>query len=1065
MHTTKRRIGARLARVAVLVLLLTGMLPVGARAQSQASSGQIAGEILDSSGAAVTGATVTATNTETGLERSANTNDEGLYSIVLLPPGTYRVSAKASGFQDVNVENVDVVVGRTAEVNLTIAAGGVVEEVTVTAGAVQVQTTRSEPDSVLNERAIANLPINGRRFQDFVTLTPTAQVEPSRQQISLAGQRGINANINIDGVDYNNPFFGGIRGGERSNFAFTVPQEAIREFQVVASGYSAEFGRSTGGIVNAVTKSGTNEYHGSAFYLLRHKELARSNDFFEAVALRDPTNPNDDLTVTPVPTLQQWGGSLGGPIKRDKLFFFGAYEQQRLRQGRTTVFDGLAGFTPTADTEEAFMFFKSEEGPFTQTNDAIALLGRADYEVNEKNRFNIRYSFSDNNGENATNTGNTIFPTTNRAVSNDGTEKDRNHTVVGQWTSFFTDTIVNEMRGQYSRERRPRLANSTIPNIAVNFGNTGNRNFLPNEEVDWRFQIADNVTWTSGNHTVKFGVEYNHVDVFQTFGFNQFGAYNFFNTPDVTLELLSVGGPTANRFDNRSVTFRQQIGNLEAGIITDELAFFAQDSWRIRPNFTLNFGLRWEGQFNSQPEANNTDLVETVRNFLFPIGRTVDPTEIPDSTNQWGPRLGFAYDPWNDSKTVIRGYGGIYYARSPALIFASPVNNFRLPPGDVSVQLPFPVAAGQPNTVYQQFQLIGIDLNDFGLGELPTLTQDQISRIAEALGFEPNPFLGANLTVVAPDFENPKSYQFGIGVERELTQGLTVGADFAYVHTVHLERNRDLNLPAPTVRADDPAQRPFFSLFSMPRPIPTLGQIFVRESTAKSLYRALTFSTKFQRDWGQLNAYYTLSYNYSDDDNERSSGGQDHENSFNLAPEYNYSNLDRRHQFVANPLVFLPWDIDVSSAIRLRSGTPIDARIGSDFNQDRTNLDRPFSAPGVPFKRNSFRNEPIYSVDLRVQKRFEVGENGKVIFSVEFFNLFNFENTQLSQLNTGVVNYCVPAPGTTTIPADCGFGAPTNPNFLSLVDRNPDSKTFGLPLTGNDPGAPFQVQLGLRYQF
>ncbi|HET8677732.1 MAG TPA: carboxypeptidase regulatory-like domain-containing protein, partial [Blastocatellia bacterium] len=310
----------------LLAFCMTASSALPAMAQSQASAGEIAGVVTDSAGAAVADATVKATNTQTGLERTATTNDEGLYRIVLLPPGKYNVSAEASGFTATAVNDVEVVVGRTVDINITVGASGVQEVVQVTAGAIQVQTTRSEPDAIVNERAIENLPINGRRFQDFVTLTPGAQVDPRRGQISIAGQRGINSNINVDGVDYNQPFFGGIRGGERSNTAFTIPQESIKEFQVVATGYSAEFGRSTGGLVNAVTKSGTNEYHGSAFYLHRPKEATKNTTFFDALAL----NLNDvrrsrglsEIEVTPAPTQKQFGGSFGGPVKKDKMFFF-----------------------------------------------------------------------------------------------------------------------------------------------------------------------------------------------------------------------------------------------------------------------------------------------------------------------------------------------------------------------------------------------------------------------------------------------------------------------------------------------------------------------------------------------------------------------------------------------------------------------------------------------------------------------------------------------------------------------------------------------------------------------
>ncbi|MDQ3804910.1 MAG: TonB-dependent receptor [Acidobacteriota bacterium] len=1046
-----------LCRTAFRLALLFCCLAFGAGhalAQSQASTGQISGVVSDTAGALVQNATVKVVNTQTGLERTVTTSDEGLYQVVLLPSGTYNVTAEASGFQPVTVEGAQVTVGGTTDVNLTLGAGGVQESVTVTSEA--VETTRPEADAVVNQELIDNLPINGRRFQDFVTLTPTAQVDPSRGQISLSGQRGINANINIDGVDYNQPFFGGIRGGERSNNAFTIPQESIQEFQVVPAGYTAEFGRSTGGLVNAVTKSGTNDIHGSLFYLVRPKRLAARNAFGQQAA----------------PTQHQVGGSVGGPIVENRWFYFGSAEVQRVKNPRAVLFDRLVGFTPNANGTEAFNFFRNQEEPFQQTNDAHAFLIRTDYQVSDAHRFNLRYNHSKNEALNANATGNALQPTTTSALSNNGTEQDRTHTFVGQMTNILSANVVNEFRGQFAYEQRPRLANVEQTTVESNIGNIGTVSFLPNSQSDKRIQLADNVTWTNGNHTFKFGGEFNHVSAEQTFGFDQFGrfiisgAFGGNSGLNTLLDILSAGG-AINRFDQPSnvVRYQKQIGNLQVAIESDELAFFAQDSWRIRPNFTLQLGLRWEGQYNSQPDASNTALVNLVSNRTFPIGYSnIDPGFIPDSANQWAPRVGFAWDPFSDSRTVVRGFAGLYYARTPLLLFSDPIGTFRTPPGNLSVTLPFAIPAANPNascnTVYCQFLRIGIDLNTRSLDQLPNLTPEQLNQIASSLGLSVDPNRGAQPQFIAGDFRNPKSAQAGLGVEHEIFDGVVVGADFTYVNTVYLQRNRDINLPAPIVRATDPAQRPFFGLNSgRSRPIPSLGQVQVRESTARSLYRSLTLRTVVRRNWGIINAFYTLSKSLSDDDNERSSGGSSLENVFDLRPEYSDSDLDRRHQFVASPLFYLPYDFEFSSAIRLRTGRPIDATFGSDVNQSGGfGRDRPFSAPGVPFQRNAFRNLGSKDVDVRLQKRFSFGESVRLILSAEVFNIFGIDNIELS--GTPVTNFCA-----TTNDARCGLDGATNVNFLQVRDQNPASARFGDFLLNNNAGAPRQIQFGARFQF
>jgi hypothetical protein len=253
--------------------------------------------------------------------------------------------------------------------------------------------------------------------------------------------------------------------------------------------------------------------------------------------------------------------------------------------------------------------------------------------------------------------------------------------------------------------------------------------------------------------------------------------------------------------------------------------------------------------------------------------------------------------------------------------------------------------------------------------------------------------------------------------------------------------------------------RNFFGSAAGPRPIPELGQIQVRESTGKSLYRALTLRTKFQRGWGQFSAFYVLSKSLSTTDNEREAGGVQYVDSRNLEPEYGLSNLDRRHQFTVNPIFFLPHGIDFSSAIRIRSGRPIDATLAQfDPNGDGNGNDRPYLAPGVAFERNMFRNLATYDLDFRVQKRFALGETRRLILSLEMFNAFNLDNIQLAGFD--VTNFCA-----SSTQLNCGFLRPTNPNFLATIESRPGNPRLGSLLLNNNSGDPFQVQLGARFTF
>ncbi len=1050
---------------------------------AQAGTGGITGVVTDTNGAVIPNATVKAKSTATGIELTTTTSSEGIYNFTLLKPGEYEVSASAPNFNETSLK-VEVQVGRITDANLVLGVGKVAAEIIVTAES--IQTTQSTSDAVLSETAIQNLPINGRRFQDFALLTPTAQIDTERNQISLAGQRGINANINVDGVDYNQPFFGGIRGGERSNFAPTIPQESIKEFQVVAAGYSAEFGRSSGGIINVVTKSGTNQLRGTAFYLLRPEQLSVNHKFVKAI------ERENNQKVVAAPTQQQFGGSVGGPFIKNKLFYFASYEQQRFRADRNVIFS-LGNITRSSANQEAYDYFKSLETGYQLTNDAALGLGRIDWNINSANSINFRFSANRGVGRNSVSVGDAgvLFnPVIDSALSNEGTERDRNYVFVSQFTSALSSTLFNEFRFQYARGERPREANALTPLVTVSqVGIYGTRSFLPTDQYDNRIQFVEALSITKGNHSFKVGTEFSDIYTFQKFGFNQFGSYSFSVSGNTALQILSLDptNPNDRRFDGNSF-YNQQIGNLLAAFRVRELAFYGQDSWRIRPTFTINYGLRIEKQFNPSAETGNDAVINLIKSASFPLlgGRSIDPTVIPDSKWQIGPRLGFAWDISGDGKSVLRAFSGLYFARTPLLVLAAPVNNFRIPPGDVSVQLPFSLPAGfnlttflannpqyvaimqatganctanpascTPNTLFRQFAILGINLNTRPLNNLPTLSAQQLQQIAQALGTQtPPPGFGANLIAMQNDFENPQSFQFGVGYEKEILPNLIIGIDYTHVKTIHLERNRDINLPPPDPAncTSNLAQRPCFNRSL--RPVPQIGRLLIRESSAKSLFRALTFRMRFVRKWANINAYYTLSRNLSDDDNERNATGIFYDNSFDLRSEYGLARLDRTHQFVASPVFFLPYGFEISSAIRLRSGLPMDALIGSDVNLDSINNDRPYLVPGIPIKRNAFRNRNEYLVDLRIQKGFRFAERRRVIFSTEFFNLFNNSNIQFGGNQT---LYCA------VRNVNCGLEGVTNPTFRQIRDASGNLITSR---GGNFSRTPvFQMQLGIRLQF
>ncbi|MBX9601540.1 MAG: TonB-dependent receptor [Bryobacteraceae bacterium] len=1025
----------------ILRVLLGALLVSGLFAQTAANKGQIVGTVFDQNQAVIPNAKVTIKSVATGAVRELTTGGEGRFQALLLDPGTYEVRVNAPGFAEAVFTGVIVNVGSSVDLPVSVAVGATSQSVEV--GAQLVNVDLPAPQQITSEMQIRDLPINGRRFQDFATLSPTVQLDTERQAISFQGQRGINSNIMIDGTDYNNPFFGGIRGGERSNFVFTVPQSAIQEFQVVVGGYAAEYGRSTGGVLNAITKSGTNEYHGDAFYQVRHKEMGRPTPF----------------GVQQLETLQQFGGSFGGPIIRDKLFFFAAVEHQRVRLPRNVRFAILDSVVRNDNNREAYDFFRSQEGPLATSNDGTAVTGRADYLFRGGSRLALRYNWSDASANNAVSTGGALPTFLNEAASNQGNELNGTNTGVAQWTAILSPRLVNDLRVSITRETRPRTANSEIPTFSAGpIGSFGARSFLPTTQNDTRYQFNNGLAFTAGNHTLKFGGDYNYLDTFQRFGFSQFGQFSFtVSNVDQILESLSVGGPTANRLDNPGIIqYQRQIGNLEAGFDQHQVAFYAQDAWKATRKLTLNLGLRWEGQYNFTPDVSNTSLVSRLTGFTFPNGKQFDPSRIPDMTNQWMPRFGFTYTPWaNSSRLVLRGHAGIFYAATPMLLFADHSNNFRLPPGNVTL---FVQPTGAGRSIYQDMLSIGIDLNRTPLGALPVLTVDQATRLASIGGGAPDPFRGASVTGLANDFRNPRSVQAGFGADWEVVRNWVVGGQFNYVNTVNLQRNVDYNTPLPQILANDLSRRPNFSA---PRPLPTLAFVRLRESSARSLYRAGTFSTSYRGKKMQFQANYTLGWNFSDDDNERTATSLFYQNAYDLRQEYSFARLDTRHNFASNVVYQLPWGFSVSAIYRYQSGRPFDASTGADSNGDRNifrpsaavpqTSDRPFSAPGVSFARNSFRNRDFQTFDFRLLKDFAFGERVRLQFSAEAFNLFDFDNVVYDGPNLLYGVGVSPANGQTVA---------ANANFMRL--RLPDGRYDPV---NTQLGFPLQAQFGLRLFF
>src|SRR6266536_423185 len=726
---------------AFIICLLT--LATGAIAQSQATTGNIEGRVLDPKEAVVPGATVTATNQQTGLEKSATTNDQGDFIVNFLPPGPYTVRAGASGFSPGDIKDVIVTVGGKTPLDIKLSVGGASGAVTVTGEAPVVETTLSSISTTVNSRAIENLPVNGRNYLDFATLTPGVIRDQNREgDLSVGGQKGTLNNLQVDGADNNNTFFGQAFGrtGVRPPYQFS--EESVQEFQVNQNGFSAEFGRAGGAVINVVTKSGTNEFHGGAFEYFRDESL-NSNDPVTKANESRAGKPNKRAALR----INQFGGRLGGPIKQNKAFFFFTYDGQRSNVPQVLDVPNLAT-APAA----ALTILTPKLHTYQVGRKQDVFLGKSDIKLNDANQLVLRFNHQGFTGVNNENNG------TLRVEEHSGDSLVKSDTFSGTLTSTLTSKLVNEFRFQFARDKEPGLANSTQPEASIDTGggslNIGRNNFSPRETTIKRVQFVDNVSYLRGRSSWKFGLDFNFDRIFNFFPGLFSGSYTFGRSgTNSGYQNFANNTPTAftQNFPGAGTTGGTTKPNLS------EYAFYAQNDFHFNSKLTLNLGIRYDYKQLTCPPVQNPDTLL--------LSNGINTANCPKDKNNFGPRAGFSYAP--NEKTVIRGGFGIFYARTPAIVLGT---------------------AHSQNGI----NVTGINLN---AGQIVTagLVYPAILPAPPA-GTSSNP----NLFLFASDYVQPYIEQGRIGVERQVGKNLSISGTYLYYHGLHLTRTRDINLFPPT---------------------------------------------------------------------------------------------------------------------------------------------------------------------------------------------------------------------------------------------------------------------------
>lgn len=1002
-----------LAAFALLLMMLS--LASSALAQTQISAGVIQGTVLDEQGGAVPGANTEVKNVDTNFTRTLTTDSDGRFVFLQLQPGRYLLTVSKQGFATLIQQNLEVTVGQTINLSLSMKVSRLEEKITITA-APTIDTVKTESSSTLNELSVSNLPILGRKFEDLLTLTPGVSIVqgPDGDEISFAGQRGIFNNISLDGGDYNNGFFGEQAGGQRA--AVDITLEAVKEFQVIATGASAEFGRTAGGIVNVVTKSGTNNFHGSLFYFQRLEAL--SADTSDGKPLKDFHR-------------EQFGGTVGGPIVKDKIFFFGAIEQIIANLTRANLSEAIGTpcsvSSPTIGANEGLInssadcqrvalvnFIKAKLGqdeglPVEHPQRNTAVLTKLDWNLTTNNKLSASYNFDHSNNENQT------FDVATYGTSANGTEGPSKINVFNlNLFSTFSANVLNEAHFTYARETRPRSA--TQSNLAadtgVGFGPTfrfGNPFFLqPNvDELLWRTQIRDSISIVSGRHTYKLGGEWMHSlndQVFRGFftgrylfdsvaGFLRYASpaaaggfgpntVGCSNGTFVTLP-ASCGGGSSPTGGPLLFYLQDGIPSGVAGlpapgaskITNEDLALFVQDKWQIKPNFTLNYGLRWEAQLfpGTVVDPSNTAYGQFLNDPRFPSDGT-----LHDQKKEFQPRVGFSWDISKVGKSVLRASWGIYNARQNMLSQVGSITT---------------------NGAQQRTNFVSTDL--IRLFGVPAPTWPGLSPAGPPPPAGQFP-LFTGVRVFSSDYRNPRIYTTNVGFEQEIARNVAFYVDFTHAKGVYLTRFSNINIGSGptkccaisnTVQIFIPGTGDAMFYSGAPTFGPALGDVFVTGSSAKSLYRALTVGVRKRFSNGfQMEGNYVYSKDLDDDSNERDPFNDRSFNRFDFGRDYSPSDRDIRHKFNFYTYAELPWGFQGNARIQARSAQPI-----TPSPRVLNNVDR---------GRNSARKDnEFFSFDWRLQRPFKFGEQVSLMPMIEMFNTFNNKNNVNPLVSPALFNF------------------------------------------------------------
>lgn len=934
----------RLLLLAFIFALLVRTAP------AQSTSGSILGDIRDTSGAILPGATVRATNAGTGAVRETTTNEVGAYRFAGLPPANYVMHVEFSGFRTVE-RTVTLPVGGEIKVDFKLEVGNIAEKITVTEEAPLVQTTENTVQSVVDNRRVEELPLKSRDFMDLMLLAPGVTVDQSSavgqntDSVSFYGMDERNKTIWLEGVDFNDEVTMGGTGISEATRT-RLGQEAIQEFQVMAGSFSAEFGRTGTGAINVVVKSGGNQLHGSGFYFLRDDSFDKPNFQVRGGVATPATN-------VPPFKIQQYGGTVGGPFKKDRAFYFVSLERRKAEDSvEVSIPSVVKNFV------ESLRRNYDTRSTIPRTGDEINALGKFTFHLHPSHTLNVAYLYDDREFTNKQVGG--------RGGGDNGFDDDRSsYYTTTSLTSLLGNKLVNEFRFNRSIQRLNRVVQKSangrfIPQLQFPSVSLGTATNVPQGRIQWNWIVSDTASYQLRSHALKWGGEVNSVDSTADANITFNGSYRFIRDTDtVSDQYTAAFNLQFQRGETSDPTFIKMRRDLNM------YALFANDMWRVKKNLTINMGIRYDlrqwvpvkgvpsiggpdpftqpGFSRSRPEE------VWIAMALGPAGRlgVKDWRPAPVDKLDLSPRFGFSWDLKGTGKAVVRASYGIFHDRV-----------------DTS-------------------SLRGRVLEYEGLLSRSAQTQDAATIRANFPNTIPSASLragsGGTPDVATPTLHTPYTQQSTAGFQYALTTNMVFSVDLMHMLGLNFDGEREPNSPLPLEQTGGQRVCPYGAILAAAGANPCL-RMQMHDYSDRIHINSLSFrlERRYSNNLGFLAAYTLASAKDFLFTSQWKRHGPE-----NFGPTDN----DVRSRVTGNVIYRLPLDIQISSIVTANSAAPYNNTTGTDDNLDFLLTDRP--AGVKPF---SLRGDPFFQMDLRLTKKFIFQETKSVEVMWEMFNVFNTAN-------------------------------------------------------------------------